>query len=134
MRLEPESAQSHYLLAMTLTEAHRPAVGEFHYVRADELSGARDPVALANHALCLKNQGKMEAARALYEESLRLDPNSVHALLGFARLEEADRKLDAALALIDRAEAVGPRNPHARLQRAVVLSRKGEAAAALAIL
>ncbi len=58
VRIAPELAQSHYLLAMVLTEAHRPAVGEYHYHRALELSATRDPVVLANLGLCLKNQGK----------------------------------------------------------------------------
>jgi Flp pilus assembly protein TadD len=46
VRIAPENAQSHYLLGMVLTEAHRPAVGEYHYHRALELSGARDPALL----------------------------------------------------------------------------------------
>ncbi len=133
VRIAPENGQSHYLLAMVMTEAHRPAVGEYHYVKATELAGVRDPVLLANHALCLKNQGKMQAARALYDESLRLAPDSLHALLGLARLEEADRKLDAALALLDRAEALYPGNANARLLRAVVLGRQGDTVAALEI-
>jgi tetratricopeptide (TPR) repeat protein len=134
VRIAPETGQAHYLLAMVMTEAHRPAVGEFHYRRATELSGQRDPVLLANHALCLKNQGKMQEARALYQDSLAAAPDSLHTLLGFARLEEADRNLDAALALLDRADETFPGNPSARLLRAVVLGRKGDAGAALALL
>jgi Flp pilus assembly protein TadD len=57
MRIAPENAQSHYLMGLVLTEANRPAVGEYHYYRALKLSGTRDPVVLANLALCLKNQG-----------------------------------------------------------------------------
>ena len=134
VRIAPENAQSHYLLGMVLTEAHRPAVGEYHYHRALALSGARDPVLLANLALCLKNQGKMAAARALYEESLAAAPNSLHTLLGFARLEEADRDLAAALSLLDRAAALFPENPNVLLLRATVLGRRGDAEAALAVL
>jgi tetratricopeptide (TPR) repeat protein len=55
VRIAPENAQSHYLMGMVLTEANRPAVGEYHYQRALALSGARDPVLHANFALCLKN-------------------------------------------------------------------------------
>jgi tetratricopeptide (TPR) repeat protein len=134
MRMAPENAQSHYLMGMVLTEANRPAVGEYHYHRALELSGSRDPVVLANLALCLKNQGKMSAARALYEESIRAAPDSLHALLGLARLEEADRNLAAAMASIERAEALVPDNPNVRLLRAVVLGRSGKTDAALAML
>ena len=134
IRIAPESAQSHYLMGMVLTEAHRPALGEYHYAKATVLSGARDPGLLVNHALCLKNQGKMAAARTLYEEALAAAPDSLHTLLGFARLEEADRNLSAAMALLDRADALYPGNPHATLLRAVVLGRMREASAALALL
>jgi tetratricopeptide (TPR) repeat protein len=134
VRIAPENAQAHYIMGMVLTEAHRPAIGEYHYCRALELSGARDPVVLANLALCLKNQGKMSGARALYEESLGSAPNSLHTLLGLARLEEADRNLAAALSLLDRADALAPANPNALLLRATVLGRMGKTDAALGIL
>jgi Tfp pilus assembly protein PilF len=117
-----------------MTEAFRPAIGEYHYGRALEISGARDPVVLANLALCLKNQGKMQAARALYQESLALAPDSLHTLLGFARLEEADRNLAEAMALLDQADAKFPGNPSIKLLRAVVLGRMRAAHAALALL
>jgi tetratricopeptide (TPR) repeat protein len=132
MRIAPQNAQAHYLMGMVLTEAHRPAVGEYHYYRALELSGTRDPVVLSNLALCLKNQGKMQAARALYTESLAAAPNNLHTLLGFARLEDADRDPAAATSLLDRAEALEPANPSAQLLRAGVLGRMGDTQAALA--
>jgi tetratricopeptide (TPR) repeat protein len=134
VRIAPENAQSHYLMGMVLTEANRPAVGEYHYHRALKLSGTRDPVVLANLALCLKNQGKMSAARALYKESLAAAPDGLHTLLGFARLEEVDRNLTASIALLDRAAALVPENPNVRLLRATVLGRMGNADAALAVL
>jgi tetratricopeptide (TPR) repeat protein len=134
VRMAPENAQSHYLMGLVLTERDRPAVGEYHYYRALELSGARDPVVLANLALCLKNQGKMTEARALYQESLDAAPQSLHALLGLARLEEADRNLSAAMTVLDRAESLSPANPNVQLLRATVLGRLREAPAALAVL
>jgi tetratricopeptide (TPR) repeat protein len=134
VRIAPENAQAHYLMGMVLTEAFRPAVAEYHYQRALELSGARDPVVLANFALCLKNQGKMQAARALYKESLDAAPDSLHSLLGLARLEEADRNLAAAMLLLERAAALFPDNPNVLLLRATVLGRTGDAPAALTVL
>jgi tetratricopeptide (TPR) repeat protein len=134
VRIAPENAQSHYLIGMVLTEAYRPAIAEFHYRRALELAGTREPFVLANFALCLKNQGKMQEARALYAEALAAAPDSLHTLLGFARLEEADRNLTAALALLDRAASLYPGNPSMMLARAIVLGRMKEAAAALALL
>ena len=134
VRIAPDAAQAHYLLGMALTEANRPAIGEFHYWRALELSGARDPVVLANLALCLKNQGKIQEARDLYTESLAAAPDNLHTLLGLARLEEADRNLDAALGYLDRAEALYPKNANALLLRAVVQGRRGDTPGALAVL
>jgi Tfp pilus assembly protein PilF len=134
VRLAPDNAQSHNVLGMVLTEAYRPAIGEFHFRRALELAGVRDAVVLANLGLCLKNQGKMAEARALYEESLSLAPGMLHTLLGFARLEEADRNLGAAMALLDRAEALQPGNASVLLNRAIVLGRMGDEPAALALL
>jgi tetratricopeptide (TPR) repeat protein len=134
VRIAPDQAQAHYLMGMALTEAYRPAVAEYHYHRALALAGARDPVVLANFALCLKTQGKMDQARALYQESLAAAPDALHTLLGLARLEEADRKLDAAMALLDRAAALNPGNPALDLLRAVVLGRQKRAAEAVALL
>jgi tetratricopeptide (TPR) repeat protein len=134
VRIAPENAQAHYLMGMVLTEANRPAVGEYHYERALSLSATREPILLANLALCLKNQGKMSAARALYAESLAAAPDSLHTLLGSARLEEADRNLSGAMALLEHAAALAPQNPNVRLLRATVLGRRGEAEAALSVL
>jgi tetratricopeptide (TPR) repeat protein len=134
IRIAPDQAQAHYLIGMVLTEAHKPAVAEFHYLRALALAGSRDPVVLANLALCLKTQGKMQQARALYHESLAAAPDAVHTLLGLARLEEADRQMEASLALLDRCAALDPGNPAADLLRAVVLGRRRHAAEAVALL
>lgn len=134
VRIAPESAQAHYLMGLVMTEAFRPVVGEFHYQRACEILGQEDPNLLANYALCLKNQGKMERARELYRRVLDIAPEHLAGLLGFARLEEADRNLEAALALLDRAEVLSPRNPSIRLLRATVLGRLKQPDLALAIL
>lgn len=134
VRIAPDNAQSHYLMGLVMTEAYRPAVGQYHYEKALALSGVRDPVLLANFALCMKNQGNMQAARALYAESLRAAPDSLHTILGFARLEEADRNLATALELLDRAAALAPDNQSVKLLRAVVLGRQKNAPAALAVL
>ena len=96
VRIAPQNPQSHNLMGMILTEAQRPPVGEYHYRKVLELSGARDPILLANLAWNLKNQGRMEEARALYRKSVAAAPNIRQTLLGWARLEEADRKFDAA--------------------------------------
>ena len=104
---------------MILTEANRPQVGEYHYRRVLDLTEQRDPVLLANLAWNLKNQGRMEEARTLYRESVAAKPDVLQTLLGWARLEEADRNLSAAAELLDQAEGVAPNNPSVSLARAV---------------
>src|SRR5580704_13035013 len=86
VRIAPENPQAHNLMGMILTEAQRPAVGEYHYRRVLDLSGARDPILLANLAWNLKTQGRMAEARTLYEESVAAAPEIKQTLLGWARL------------------------------------------------
>ncbi len=134
VRLAPADAQSHNLLGMVLTEAHQPQAGEFHYRRVLALSGARDPILLANLAWCLARQGRLAEARALYEESVAAAPAVLQTLLGWARLEEADRAFEAAAALVERAELVAPGHPSLALLRAVLHGRTGRPEAALSVL
>ena len=123
VRIAPRNPQAHNLMGMIMTEAQRPRIGEYHYRQVLGLTGTRDAIVLANLAWCLKNQGRMEEARALYEESTAAAPNIRETLLGWARLEEADRNFTAALEKIDRLEALFPNDPGAQLTRAVVLGR-----------
>ncbi len=134
VRIAPENPQAHNLMGMVLTEAHRPQLGEYHYRRVLDLTGGRDPILLANLAWNLKGQGKMDEARLLYEESVSLAPSVPQTLLGWARLEEADRQFDRAAQILDRADAVRPDDPSFLLSRAVVLGRMRRYDEALEIL
>lgn len=134
VRIAPENPQSHYLMGMVMTEANRPQIGEYHYRRALELTGTRDPILVANLAWNLKNQGRMSEARGLYRESVEAAPEVLQTLLGWARLEEADRDLGAASELLDRAEKVAPANPSVLLSRAVVAGRRRSYEEALQVL
>lgn len=134
VRLAPESPQAQNLMGMVMTELHRPQVGEYHYRRVLAFSSHPDPILLANLAWNLKNQGRMTEARALYQKSVAAAPSVVQTLLGWARLEEADRQFEAAAALLDRAEVVSPANASVRLSRAVLLGRMGQYQAALGVL
>ena len=134
VRIAPTDPQSHNLMGMILTEANRPQVGEYHYRRALELLGQRQPILLANLAWNLKNQGKMTEARALYEESAALDPTIIQTLLGWARMEETDRNFARADALLDQIERRAPGNQSVLLHRAIVRGRMKEYDAALVIL
>ena len=134
VRIAPQSPQAHNLMGLVLTEANRPLIGEYHYRRVLELAEGEEPITLANLAWNLKQQGRMEEARALYKTSTKAKPEVLQTVLGWAKLEEADRKFEAALALLDRAEALHPDNPGVHLTRATVLSRQKKTEAALKIL
>jgi len=134
VRIAPQSAQAHNLMGLVLTEANRPLIGEYHYRRVLELAEQEEPITLANLAWNLKNQGRMAEARALYEKSMRLKPDVIQTVLGFAKMEEADRKFDAALTLLDQADRIFPNNPSVQLTRATILARQKKTETALAIL
>jgi tetratricopeptide (TPR) repeat protein len=123
VRIAPENPQSHNLMGMVMTEANRPRVGEYHYRKVLALTQQRDPILLANLAWNLKNQGRMAESRDLYEEATRAGPEVLQTLLGWARMEEADRNFDRAAELLDRAERLAPGNPSILLSRAVVFGR-----------
>ena len=123
VRLAPLNPRSHNLMGMILTEAQRPQIGEYHYRKVLELSGTRDPILLANLAWNLKTQGRIEESRALYRESIAAAPDIRQTLLGWARLEEADRKFGAAAKVLDRMEKQWPNDPAMLLSRAVLLGR-----------
>jgi tetratricopeptide (TPR) repeat protein len=123
IRIAPENPQAHNLMGMIMTEANRPQIGEYHYRRVLELTETRDPILLANLAWNLKNQGRMQEARTLYQESAAAAPDIRQTQLGFARLEEADRNFDGANKILDDAEARFPDDVGIRLTRAAVLGR-----------
>ena len=134
VRIAPENPQSHNLMGMIMTEANRPQIGEFHYRRVLELAGRRDPIVLANLAWNLKNQGKMAESRALYEEASTKDPKILQTVLGWARMEEADRNFARAGELLDQAETLAPDNQSVLLSRAVLYGRTRSYSQALAVL
>ena len=111
IRIAPQAPQAHNLMGMIMTEAQRPRLGEYHYRQVLAISGTRDPIVLANLAWCLKNQGRMEEARALYRKSTAAAPDIRETLLGWARLEEADRNFNAAGEKLDRLDALFPNDP-----------------------
>jgi Tfp pilus assembly protein PilF len=134
VRIAPQNPQAHNLMGMIMTEAQRPSVGEYHYRKVLELSGTRDPILVANLAWNLKNQGRMEEGRALYRESVAAAPDIRQTLLGWARLEEADRKFVAAGKILDRMETTWPNDAGLLLSRAVLLGRMKRYGDALAVL
>ena len=134
IRIAPQNAQAHNLMGMIMTEAQRPRIGEYHYRQVLELSGQRDPILIANLAWNLKNQGRMEEARTLYEESVTAAPEIKQTLLGWARLEEADRAFAAAGEKLDKMDALWPNDAGVMMSRAVLLGREKRNDEALAVL
>jgi tetratricopeptide (TPR) repeat protein len=134
VRLSPADAQSHNLMGMIMTDAHRPQVGEFHYRRVMELLGAPNAILYANLAWNLKNQGRIDESRKLYEQSMRLDPNVFQTVYGWAQMEETDRNFARAGELLDAAERLSPDNRSIRLSRAILHGRTKDFASAVAIL
>ncbi len=134
IRIAPESAQAHNLMGMILTETNRPQPGEYHYRCVLTLTGKRDPILLANLGWNLKNQGRMAEARALYRESLAAAPHIRQTLIGYVRLEEADRRFEAAAQTLDLAQAAYPQDQQLRLARAVLLGRTGARREAIALI
>ena len=132
VRLAPTDPMAHTLMGLVQTELQRPRVGEHHYRRVLALVETPTATLLANLAWNLKTQGRMAEARALFEQSVAIDPGLFNTLFGWARMEEADRRYARAGELLDAAEALSPANPHLMLQRAVLLFRRGDAAGALA--
>ncbi|WP_298215368.1 sulfotransferase [Acidocella sp.] len=134
VRIAPQNAQAHNLMGLALTEANRPLVGEYHYRRVLELAQGEEPVTLANLAWNLKTQGRMAEARALYQRSMALKPDVPQTILGYAKLEEADRQFTRALELLDLAERLLPANSSLQLVRATILARLKRHEEALALL
>jgi tetratricopeptide (TPR) repeat protein len=134
VRLAPADTQSHNLMGMIMTEAQRPQVGEYHYRRVMALLDKPNAILLANLAWNLKNQGRMEEARQLYEQSVRLDPNVFQTIYGWARMEETDRNFARAGELLDDAGHLSPGNRTVHLARAVLHGRTKDYASAVAIL
>src|ERR1700753_4084913 len=76
----------------------------------------------------------MEEARALYKESIAAAPTIRQSLLGWARLEEADRKFDASDTILKQMNEQYPNDPGLLLTRAVLLGRMRKYDEALAVL
>ena len=134
VRIAPQNPQAHNLMGMIMTEAQRPRIGEYHYRQVLELSGQRDPILLANLAWNLKNQGRMEEARTLYEESVAAAPEIKQTLMGWARLEEADRQFAAAGEKLDKMDALWPNDAGVMMSRAILMGREKKNDDALEVL
>ncbi len=134
VRLSPADSQSHNLMGMIMTEAQRPQVGEHHYRRVMEIINQPNAILYANLAWNLKNQGRIDESRQLYEQSVALDPNVFQTIYGWAKMEETDRNFARAGELLDAAERLSPGNRTVHLARAVLHGRTKDYESAVGIL
>jgi tetratricopeptide (TPR) repeat protein len=111
--LTEKKAQAALAHADAALAAH-PEVASFH-----DLRGA-----------VLARTGNTADAKAEFEKSLALDPNSSRALSGLASLEVAAGNTDAAIALLERAQKVDEKDPAASYNVAQLLLAQGKTAEA----
>ena len=123
LRQVPRHPRAHGILGLIFTETNRPAAGEYHFRRVIELEGESARV-LVNLANCLKTLGKVEESEATYQKALALEPNSVEALLGLCRLEEARRNIPRAWEYLQRASDASGGTADLGLTRAVLYGRE----------
>ncbi len=133
VRLDPKNAQAHNVFGMILTERNRLLAAEHHYRKALEL---HQPVGklCANLALNLKRQGKLDEARAFYQQAMELEPDNVDSLLGWSDLEEVARNIKRAFELLDQVLEKHPGHTGAIMHRAKLLRRQKQYDQAIALL
>ncbi|MDF0545410.1 sulfotransferase [Sphingobium sp. H39-3-25] len=138
VRLAPEALISHMIIGRAFLTSNNGKAAEHHFRIALNLPVPRGPDVPrrdieASLAVALRDQGRIDEARALFERLAEssTDPN---LLLAWAKLEESDRKFEAALALLDRAEAMTPGHPQLPIARATLFRRTRDNDRALALL
>ena len=131
IRLAPRDPQAHGIMGLMLTETNRAPAGEYHFRKVIELSGENTRVD-TNLANCLKTQGKVEESEEWFAKAVALGPRNAHALISWARLEEARRNIPKAWELLRKAEEIAPDAPDLSLTRAVLHGREKNPEAAIA--
>lgn len=136
VRLAPEAAAAHFTMGRVFLSVGNPSAAEHHLRqalaldKAGEIAGADKTLNLASS---LRDQGKMDEARALYS-GLTSDGARPETLLAWAELEEADRKFDVAAKLLGRADRLAPGHPQIAVARANLHSRLKQPEQALDLL
>jgi Flp pilus assembly protein TadD len=132
LRANPRNAQGHNLFGTILSELNDLTSGEWHFRRALELGGPQAPV-LANLALNLMQQGRVEESDAYFAQADQLAPGNMQTLAHWSKLCELRGDLARAETLLSRAEAASSK-ADVDLLRAGFLARAGRPAEALAII
>ncbi|MBV2150043.1 sulfotransferase [Sphingobium sp. AS12] len=138
VRLAPEALISHLTMGRAFLAQHNGKAAEHHFRIGLALPAPRGPDVPrrdieAHLAIALRDQGRFDEARALFEV-LAEDTKEPTLLLAWAKLEESDRKVEVALQLLERAEALAPDHPQLPIARATLFRRTHEHDRALALL
>jgi Tfp pilus assembly protein PilF len=102
---------------------------------------AHDPIALGNNVAPSAGllthlagiscaSGNVPQARAMYQKALSMEPKNLDALLGAARMEDREGRMDVAVMLYERAAAAYPNNPTVMNDLGLCLARQGDLPAA----
>lgn len=77
-------------------------------------------------ATCLRGQGRLAEARALYQETLQRNPGSLTSLMSLAEIESETGFPDKAIEAITRAQALDPTDPYLILRHTQYLYERGD--------
>jgi Tfp pilus assembly protein PilF len=132
IKFSPRDATAHHVMGVILTETGHWAAGESHYRKALTLLEREDGMVLGNLAWNLKLQGRLDDAAEIYERALRIKPDNVRGIGGFAQVEAARGRLPRAAALLDDALTTWPADRTLRLLRALTDLHQGNPDAVLA--
>jgi tetratricopeptide (TPR) repeat protein len=137
VRLAPEDATSHGVMAQIFLASGSGIAAEFHLDAADRLAGPGQPAVperQAARAVALRLQDRFAEARELYQALDAAQGLTLDMLLEWVTLEETARDFAAALALLDRAALDAPEDARIAMLRAGLHRRRKEPEQALAVL
>ncbi|MCY1170808.1 putative PEP-CTERM system TPR-repeat lipoprotein [compost metagenome] len=126
VRLAPEEPVAHALMGRIFLAIDNASAAEYHLRLAVQLSApekANAPDLQVAMAQALRDQGKFDEARAIFESLRSRKALTCAMLLEWAGLEERVRDFSTAFALVDEASALEPRNPAVAATRAGLYRR-----------
>lgn len=108
LRLQPDSQEARYNLALGWIRSGRPAkaAGELRTLIQQNPQFAGAHLALGT---VLEGAGKLEAAEGEYKAAIRADAHFYAAYVNLARLLDVERKYSAAISHLEQALALNPR-------------------------
>jgi len=112
LKLEPDAADAHVMLADALTMTDRTDDAITHYRRGLELN-SKQPEAHANLGAALASRGEFAAAEKSLRKALELDPQQPAALINLARVITTGKEVSRKTL----AEAVGYAEQACKLTR-----------------